>query len=314
MKTLTRRGFTLIELLVVVSIVAIISGAVVALSQGLTTDSAITMTIATQKQLTNQVNQFYQGHGRTLPNGFDSLLRDDWATTGASASYVTAGPLEIVVRDTDNAGVGGAPRGLIYTGYDADQDTYADDGAESQGLTIMAWSGQGVHSLTIARLNATDLAHLNQLGITEVYDIAHDVDLVDGQLTYVRRTLQVGDPIVIMDPSGLGTSYASFTDTTGLSGDDEKLSARPHFVVMGIGPNCTMIGDRRGGLQEAPSCNTIITAITASPRGNNGYYDRYMAVIKLPVDPNDEPAFAGILEANAWAVHPAEVWYSRNIE
>ncbi|HBP18485.1 MAG TPA: hypothetical protein DEA08_11970 [Planctomycetes bacterium] len=309
------KAFTLIELLVVISIVALISGAVVALNNGLTTDSAITMTIATQKQLTNQVAQFHRGHGGRLPDGFDSMLRDDYATNalGAAATYTTTGPLELVDRTTDSEGKGGAPRGLIYTGFDADQDGFADEGALAKGLTIMSWSGQGVHTLTIARLNATDLAALNSLGLTHVYDIAHDQDLVDGELTRVRRDLAVGDPIVMLDPGGLGTTYDAFTQTDGLT-DAEVLTNRPHFAVFGIGPNCSLIGDRRGGLQEAPVCSTIVPWITAAPSGNNGYYDRYMAVVKLPVDPQDEPAFVGVLESNGWGVHSAKIWYSRNRE
>jgi len=310
------RAFTLVELLVVVTIVALIGGAVVALNNGLATDSAITLTIATQKQLTNQIAQFKEGHGGRLPDGFDSMIRDDFATTGAGATYTQQGPLELVDRTTDSEGNGGAPRGIIYTGHDADQDGFADEGAASKGLTIMSWSAQGVHTLTIARLNAADLAGLNKLGITHVYDIDHDQDLVDGELGRVRRELQIGDPIVVLDPDGLGTTYGSFTDTSGFSGATtaEKLSTRPHFVVLGIGPNSTLIGDRRGGLQEAPQCSTVVSWITATPRGDNGYYNRYMAVVKLPVDSKDEPSFVGVLEANAWAVRSAEIWYSRNLE
>lgn len=310
----TRSGFTLVELLVAIMIIAIISGAVVALSGALVTDSAITMTLATQKQLTNQLTQFYQGHGRQLPNGLDSLLRDDFAVAGASAGYTLTGPLELINRTTDANGGPGAPRGVIYTGLDVNQDGMADAGAKSQGLTIMSWSGQGVHSLTVAKLNAADLASLNRIGITEVNDIAHDRDLVDGQLTYVKRKLAVGDPVVIMDPAGLKSSYDSFTDTTGLTTSADKLTYRPHFIVFGIGPNCSMVGDRRGGFQEAPVCRTVVTWITAKPRGDSGYYDRYMAVVKMPVDGKDVPTLAGVLEANGWPIRPAEIWYFRDIE
>lgn len=312
----TTRSFTLVEMLVVVGIVALISSAVVALSGGLTTQSAITLTLATQKQLTSQVNQFYQGHGKRMPDGFDSLLRDDWATTGGGATYTPAGPLELVDGTADYYGQGGAPRGLIYTGFDADQDTYADDGARSQGLTFMSWTpAQGVHTLTVAKLTASDLAHLNTLGITRVYDVVHDQDLIDGQLTYVERELVVDDPIVILDPDGWGDTYETFTNTDGLMTLEEKLTSRPHFIVMGIGPNCTMIGDRLGGLQEAPECNTVISYITATPTGGRGYYNRYMAVIKIPApDSRDEPSFAGILEANGWGARSAAKWYARNRE
>lgn len=321
---MAKHGFTLIELLVALAVIALISGTVVALSNGLTTTSAITATIATQKQLTNTITEYCQAHGKLMPDGFDSLIRDDFAVAGAGAVYVKTGPIELVTRTTkttapadgsSNDSGPGFPRGIIYTGLDLNQNGEADAGAVSKGLTLMSWSGQGVHTLTVAKLNAADLAGLNRLGIASVYDIAHDKDLdANGNLTYVKRTLAVGDPVVVLDPGGLASTYSSFTDISGLSTPADKLANKPHFIVFGIGPNCTLVGDRRGGVQEAPTCSTIVTWITAKPRGGSDYYNRYMAVVKLPVDPADTPAFAGVLDANGWSVRSAEVWYSRNLE
>ncbi|MBN8524692.1 MAG: prepilin-type N-terminal cleavage/methylation domain-containing protein [Planctomycetes bacterium] len=319
-----RHGFTLVELLVTIAILAVVAGAVVALSNGLTTSSAVTVTIATQKQLTNSLTEYYQAHGKLLPDGFDSLIRSDHAVAGASATWTMTGPIELVNRTTatgnnadgSSADSGpGFPRGIIYTGYDANQDGACDAGSVAKGLTVMSWSGQGVHTLTVAKLNAADLAGLKRLGISTVYDIAANVDVdAEGKLTYVKRTLAVGDPVVVLDPGGLASTYNSFTDTTGLSTNADKLTYRPHFIVLGIGPNSTLVGDRRGGVQEAPVCSTVVTWITAKPRGGIDYYNRYMAVIKMPVDPADSPSFAGVLDANGWGVRSAEIWYVRNLE
>ena len=294
-----RHGFTLIELLVVMIIIAIISAAVVALSSGLATKSAITMTYATEKQLTNQFNQYCRGHDGLMPNGFDSLMRDDWATVSATygATFVTnsSGSVLLASRSTQ-------PRGFIYTGYDLNQDGNADTNAMSKGVTVMA-CGSGVQSLTVAKLRAEDVAALNQLGITWVYDISHTNDLADGALTYVKRTLQAGDPVMALDPAASG--QATYATINGYA------SASNLYLVFGIGPKCTMIGDRRGGLQEAPVCSTIVTSTSDKPRARNDYYHHYMVAIRMPQNSMDKPGFAGVLDSQGWSAQGAQQWYNR---
>jgi len=293
-------GFTLIELLVVLSIIAIISATVVALSSGLTTKSAIAMTYATEKQLTSQFNQYIRGHDGAMPNGFDSLMREDWATVSPVFSPVfTTNALGQILLTSRNT----APRGYIYAGYDLDQNGYADTNFTSKGVTVMACQ-QGVQSLTVAKLRASDVTALNQLGITYVYDISHSNDMdAAGTLTYVKRTLQVGDPVMVLDPGSSGQpTYSSINGSS---------SVNNLYIVFGIGSKCTMIGDRRGGLQEAPVCSTIVTSTSDKPKPRADYYNRYMVAIKMPLDSLDKPAFAGILDSQGWSSQGGQQWYAR---
>lgn len=300
MRTKTPRGFTLVELLVVIVILAIISASVVALMSGLTTQSAVSMTYATEKQLTDEFNVFNKANKGILPDGYDSLMRDDFATTGTGAFTTDATTGQIYLTSPTSTS------GFIYVGKDTDQNSLTDPGATFKGVTVMLM-GPGVQSLTVAKLRDTDVKALNQLGITYVWDIDHTVDAADSsKLTYVKRTLKVGDPVMALDTTKAFSSFPTYATINGLANTEKNL-----YVVFGIGPKCTMVGNRVGGLQEAPICPTITMTTTDKPKPRSDYYNYYMAVIKMPYDAMDKPSFAGILDSQGWNTQGGIQWYTR---
>lgn len=297
----TRSGFTLVELLVVIAIVAIISAIAVSLTAGLTTRSAIAATYATEKQLTNQMNQYVLAHDRLMPDGFDSMIRDDWSTVSSAfgASFVANTYNQQLLQKASTM-----VRGFMYAGYDPNQDGYAESNAVAKGMTVLA-CGSGVQTLTVAKLRSSDVTALNQIGITTVYDIRHDVDATNGVYTYVKRTLATGDPAFALDPTkafGTVPTYATFNNFSSVTN---------LYLVFGIGPQCKAIGDRRGGLQEVPVCSTIVTGTSDEPRPRTDYYNRFMVVVKMPIDSMDRPSFAGILDSQGWNTQASKQWYWR---
>lgn len=317
-------GFTLIELIVVVTILAIVSAGAVGLMSGLTLKSAVTMTYATEKQLTDQLNSYVKGHDGLMPDGFDSLMRDDWAAVSAanSTTYTTDATTGQILLTTPSSMV----KWFMYSGYDVSPlDGVADTGAKSLGTTITACGG-GVQTLTVTQLRASDVAALKVLGITTVYDIDHATDMVDGTLTYIKRTLKAGDPVMALDPAkAFGTipTYVTINgndaDYTG-SGTKTDANYNPHygqsnvrnlFLVFGIGSNCTIIGDRKAGLQEVPVCTTLVTTTTDKPKPRTDCYNRYLAVVKMPFNDLDRPCFAAILDSQGWNAQGAQQWYNR---
>ena len=161
-------GFTLAELLIVVAIIAVVSAGVIGLYNGVVKDSAETVSIATQKELTNTINSFFQTHNGRLADGLDSLLRDqDVRPYTGTYTEVTTGGLEIA----DD------PKDAIYVGYDVvdnttlaePYDNEADPDAASRGLDDAAFLG-AFRILTVAMLTDDDIETLNHLGITYVND------------------------------------------------------------------------------------------------------------------------------------------------
>ncbi len=74
------------------------------------------------------------------------------------------------------------------------------------------------------------------------------------------------------------------------------------LLVFGIGKYCTMIGDRKAGLQEAPACGVVPST----------EYNRYLIVVKMPSGPNDmDTQFAGILDAMGNNARAADSWATR---
>lgn len=294
-------GFTLVELLVVVLILVIVAGAVIVYTGGLVTDSAETANVNSIKHLLGQVSTFYQAHGRLMPEGLDSMIRDDFAARGGT--YATVG--------TRGNEYGTSSSNVFYCGLDVDQNSVADTNAAAKGVSPLVWSGY-FHSLNVTRLTASDVSALNSIGITYVYDLDHDVDAVNGKLTYVRRTLAAGDPVACYDPNTdprAGTLWTSIgvTQTTGATRAD---AAR--VLVFGIGPQCAMVGDRRGGMQEAAVCPTVMNSLSATPgSGVNSYYNRYMMAIRMPNDGMESARFVAILDANGWSAAQASSWATR---
>lgn len=301
-----RGGFTLIELLVVVVIIMIISGAVIVFTNGLATDSAETVNVNTIKHLTGQVGAFYQSHGRLMPEGLDSLIRDDFAAMGGT--YNAVGTNGFVSCSN--------PGRIFYTGLDADQDAVLDTNALSKGVSPVAWtpaaSGGSFHGLTVTRLTASDVSALNSIGMTYIYDISHSADLTNGALTYVKRMLAVGDPVAAFDPNVAG-QYAGLWTSFGINQTVASNRANAaHFLVFGIGSKCSMIGDRRGGLQDTPVCPTTLAALNATPgSGVTRYYNRYLIAIRMPNDSAEKARFVGILDAMGWTSAAATSWATR---
>lgn len=313
------QGFTLAEMLIVVAVIALVSGVGIMLYSGVLTDQNESVSIATQQQLMNQINTYMTTHGGRLPDGLDSLLRDQVAAPYAG-SFTTAGSLQVA----DD------PKDAVYAGYDVDPlDNAADSGAGSLGVDVAVHLG-AFRGVTVAQLTASDLATLRSLGITTTYDIVTTRDFFHGNATYVKRELAEGDLVCIIDPkttrNGISiyqdfgvdlsdtdvytretandTSDADYPIYSGDLDASGRAAAfqKQRFLVFGIGPNCKLIGDRKGGSQEAPTC-PIVT---------DGTYNRYFLVIKMPGGPNDmNPAVAGILDAKGKSVRGARGWATR---
>ncbi len=320
------KGFTLVELLVVVAIIAVISGAVVAIYNGAVKDSAETVSVATQKELVNTFNSYVQLHGGKLPDGFDSLCRDVVAAPYAG-TWSAAGSLQLA----DDA------KDILNIGYDvvnnttlaAPPDNLPDPTGKNKGLD--PWSYKGVfRMLTVAQLSQSDVDTLNGLGITYVWDVPKASDMFHGwEVNYVKRVLKAGDPVVVIDPRTARCGIATYGDfgvdlsdttaylrvtggsmtgdypaATGDLDDTARTSAlsKQRFIVLGIGANCRIIGDRKGGLADKPTSGVVA----------DGYYNKFMLVIKMPGGPMDmSPAVAGVLDPRGATPRNARMWASR---
>lgn len=298
--SLTRRsGFTLVELLVVVAIIAIISGMAIMLVGSATEKAALTTSMATQKQLVNQVNGYMQLHEMLLPDCFDSMIRSDYVANGAS--YTTLASGYSLASDPST-----------FMACSASPDTSGTQNI-NRGVDPESFSGEN-RTLTVKLLSGDDVSCLNSLGVTTVYDYSTNT-LSHGRLGEFSRGVTTNNSaggICIVDPQSVAGQqvYKDFgidlSDTTAypIKGSDNastswddtyelndagRLAAlkKQIFFVVGIGTYSKMIGDRQIGLQEAPASAVV----------SGGYYNRFGLVIKRSGSGGERSSgIAGVLD------------------
>ena len=283
------RGFTLVELLVVISLIAVVSGMVVGLFGSAVEKSGATVSMATQKQLLNQISAYKQLHGNTLPNNFDSLTRSN-NDNAFSTDYTTIGTYRPTGHPaTEDLNIGND----LTTFFLQDQGVPSDPQYANRGVHPEAYLGAD-RTLTVKQITQDDLDVLTSLGITALHDL-RESNLSHGEHRTSARTLALGDPIVIIDPQSvagqqlyreLGVDLSDDTvftrngsDDTGTAWDDtfeldaagrlEALTTEM-FYVFSVGLNSDMVGSGLAGVQEPPASAVV----------SQGYYNRFSLVLK----------------------------------
>ena len=312
----SRAGFTLVELLVVVAILAIISTLALNLLGSSQQEAAETANIANLRRLQSNITSYRAMHNNTMPDKFDSLIRNDASTSIAADQTIAIGFSNQEFIYSTNSLVQ-----LFYCGTDTNDDWKADTGKYFKGLSDHNTTGFG-NSLALARLTQSDVDSLKAVGITTVYDLSPDADAFHGTPTYVERPLVAGGYVAIVNPKAARNGKSVYKDfgvdisnptnyptTTGTATGDlndtgiaNALKAK-RFFVFGIGPNTTWIGDQKCGLQEAPECAIL----------PDGYYNRYFLVVAMQAGPNDTtPLYpAGVLDSTGKTPRGANSWSTR---
>jgi prepilin-type N-terminal cleavage/methylation domain-containing protein len=325
MKTLRTRksGFTLVEMLVVVTLIAIVATIAIALLGGASKDASETVNGAVMKQLTSNIGSYMQLHSGAMPDKFDSLINS--LAVGTEVGGFST--LTTTLSTGGSVSVATTPGAVLTIGYDPEPDGVVNDTtATYKGLDTAGWSG-GFRSLTVSKLTTNDVDRLAKLGITTVYDMVGSTkDLFNGEFPYTTtsRALKVGDPVVVLDPQTQRNGKSIYDEfgfhdifnttnypttggtTTGDLTDQGRANAlvSARYVVFGLGRYCTMVGDRKAGLQECPK----------SPIMRAGYYNRYLVVVKIvtgATQTDTDADFAGILDPMGNTTRSASSWATR---
>ena len=301
----TRRRFTLVELLIVIALIAVVSGMVVGLFGSAVDKSAATASMATQKQLVNQLNSYQQLHGNTLPDDFDSLIADDVT----AATYDTLGTYSVIGEGTFDLNVAGDT--TLFFRQAVTPGATTDDQYINRGVHLDGYTGAD-RTLTVKELTSDDVRVLANLGITTLFDL-READLFYGEPRTTERVIAVGGPIAIVDPTTLAGQrlYRDFgidlsdtvayprngADDASTAWDDTlELNAAGRlaalqaqiFYVLGVGTNSKLVGDQLAGVQEAPTSGVV----------SQGFYNYFSLVIKKGAATRGDrnPGIAGVLD------------------
>jgi prepilin-type N-terminal cleavage/methylation domain-containing protein len=182
-------------------------------------------------------------------------------------------------------------QGINYQYPDGYDSMVLDTAIAPQVLTAN-WGGAAAN-LPVKSLNEKQIKSLEKAGITKVYNMVNlntsptASATFDGTDGTGAKTISTTTSLVTASPSYVQTVFGlGAVPKADLAVDgDGNPTTKACYVVLGIGSNCTLVGNRNAGVADAP--------VRGSPEGSSDpsrTYGRYAAVFR--VDGSDSPSAA----------------------
>lgn len=234
-----RVAFTLIELVVVVTILAVTATLVLTRVSGVDNEARFAVSLSNMARTTQAMEAFHVRTGGKYPDGWDSLIEDRGGTA------------------------------LIYDGNgDALVNTGVYTNSGDPWLIPSAITAEERGSLTRVSNNVVSGGPGGVL--VTVYD--HDPDTDNANLSTDGATaveIATGDTLAFVNDPGSSANAAALYAAFKVSP-----SASYRLLALGVGPNCSIVGDAKTGIGEAPIVKD------AAPGWENAY-QRPIAIFKV---------------------------------
>jgi prepilin-type N-terminal cleavage/methylation domain-containing protein len=153
--------------------------------------------------------------------------------------------------------------------------------ADGSGLATTVINGTLPTGFTVGPLTgAGGVTSLNLAGIKNVYSM----DTTAGHATFFTSANSTSSPIAST------TNFLQIAPATlqTMFGQGVSAASGVAYVALGIGNNCTLVGARKGGVQEAPLRGVLVDAngnpLTTSanaPEDPTNAYARFVAIFKV---------------------------------
>ncbi len=230
------KGFTLIELLLVISVIALIASVVVSRLGNVEQEARVTVSVSNLGDVTRTIDAYVARNKGRLPNSFDSLLN--------SADLTEIYPGNGVANQNNGVYDAWLTPGTLTTG---------EFTSLGRNLTPRA-DGTIYLDLYDHDPAATDAnASTTTNNVT-----ARSTQLIPGASPVLPEVAIVNPTRVQGGVTVTSAVYQAFNL------DPADTSFR--VVAFGIGPRCTMVGDRKAGFAEAPLIQDI------APNQEFGYH------------------------------------------
>jgi prepilin-type N-terminal cleavage/methylation domain-containing protein len=321
------RGFTLLELVMVVAILALLSTLAVGVYSSVQKTSAEKVSISNEASVYRAVTTFMALSGGRGPDKLDALIDFGTAADTGQAGKFVGLPSTFDVAGTGSTTMNSATAvGGVYRGVKAADATgtaaTADMLSKNHGLVSDLYGKVCVYYLG-GGMN--DVSYLNQLGLTTVLQhnytsgqaTALGVTTVGGgpgfrveSTACVPVTLAKGTPVLAVDPLKGSQIYAAFgmnlanyntanpgvTPTTDADALAAVKAAGGYLLLFGLGGNSTIIGNKNGGIADAPRSEIL----------DYTYYRQYFLVYRIPTTPNQLCAdFLGVIDPRGQSIKDA---------
>lgn len=227
-------GFTLIELLLVISVIALVASVVVSRVGSVEQEARVTVSISNLADVTRTIDAHVVRNKGRLPNGFDSLL--------SSADLTEIYPGNGVANQNNGVYDAWLTPGTLTTGEFTSLGRNLTPRADG---TIYLDLYDHDPAATDANASTSNVAVRSTQLIPGASPVLPEVAIVNptrvqGGVTVTSAVYQAFN----LDP----------TDTSF------------RIVAFGVGPRCTLVGDRKAGFAEAPLIQDI------APNQEFGYH------------------------------------------
>lgn len=307
------QGFTLVELIMVVFILAIIASIAVTQMGNVQKTSAEKVSIANQQSTSRAVSTYLILNNGSGLNNLDGLI-DYGTASGTVGTFAgnavlndasTPGGVYRGAKAADGAGTPAAAslkdrnKG-IDSGLSGKVSVYYLTSGNVTALQSLGLNRIYYHNYTTGRANASPFPSTNLDGTAVT---AAPGFRIESTAAY-QVALTNGTAVLAIDPLKGASIYKSFGHDLALpSGATDAMAQAAastngwYLLAFGLGDQASIVGNRKGGLDSAPRCESLGTE----------YYRQYLIVVRIPTSPNAFSAeFAGIIDPKGQAVKDAK--------
>lgn len=301
------RAFTLTELLVVVTVIAILAGVAITMTDGMEKNAIRSKDMANQAEIRKALSYYFSTHNQKYPDGWNTLISDEYADADASlAGTAVDGATAFAMfyrgnlteadkaaYGADNTGIYGQLRGWSATGA-------SNQNAWRKCTVYYMKEYEGFNRANIRTLYYHQPSKIPNRSADDQVDATTGDRVSGGEAVTQGYSYVSGVPVAIIDRKtpigkqlyrdmGQDPEIPYSSEDAGTTSVDNTSNPNDYFVlvVLGLGNRNQILGDKSAGLERAPESSGVDTLTV----------NHYLPVFKVYQEKKADAELVGVLDA-----------------